>query len=54
MKRGDDKAEAERRIKHDNEDFKGIESLAHKIVYNNFDYPIDDVLNKVLAAIGGK
>ena len=54
MKRGDDKTEAERRVKHDNEDFKGIESLAHKIVYNNFDYPIDDVLNKVLAAIGGK
>lgn len=54
MKRGDNKAEADRRIKHDNEDFKGVEMLTHKIVYNNFDYHVDDVLNKILEAIGDK
>ena len=46
--RGDKKEEAERRIKTDISDFKDAESLANRIVYNNFDENIDDVVNSVL------
>ena len=53
-KRGDDKGEAERRLKHDNEDFKGAEYLADKIVYNNDGTNINDVVNKILEFIGAK
>lgn len=48
IKRGDNKAEAERRLKHDNEDFKGIENMVDKIVYNNKSNNIDDVVNTIL------
>ena len=34
-KRGDKKEESERRIKRDNEEFKGAEFLADRIFYNN-------------------
>ena len=47
-KRGDDPKEAERRISHDNEDFKGIENEVDKIVYNNDGTNIDDVVQKIL------
>ena len=33
--RGDDKFEAVRRIRHDNEDFRHFEDIADRIVYNN-------------------
>ena len=46
--RGDKKEEAERRIKTDISDFKDAESLANRIIYNNFDENIDDVVNSVL------
>lgn len=46
--RGDKKEEAERRIKTDISDFKDAESLANRIVYNNFDENIDNVVNSVL------
>lgn len=46
--RGDKKEETERRIKTDISDFKDAESLANRIVYNNFDENIDDVVNSVL------
>ena len=48
MARGDDQKEAERRVPHDNEDFKGIENEVDKIVYNNDDTNIDDVVQKIL------
>lgn len=48
LKRGDDKNEAQRRLEHDNEDFKGIENEVDKIVYNNFDYDINEVVQKIL------
>ena len=48
MARGDDQKEAERRISHDNEDFKGIENEVDKIVYNNDGANIDDVVDKIL------
>ena len=54
LSRGDNKEEAARRIEHDNEDFKGVEELADKIVYNNYDYGLDDVIKKCLLAIGDK
>ena len=48
IKRGDDEKEARRRIDHDNEDLKGIENEVDKIVYNNFDYDINEVVQKIL------
>ena len=50
-KRGDKKEEAERRIEHDLIDFKGLENEVDKIVYNNEDNDIDDVVQKILSYI---
>lgn len=51
IKRGDNKEEAERRILHDNEDFKGFEKEANRIVYNNYDDNIDVVVSKILQVV---
>ena len=48
LKRGDDKNEAERRVSHDNDDFKGIENEVDKIVYNNENDTIDGVVDKIV------
>ena len=48
MARGDDPKEAERRVLHDNEDFKGIENEVDRIVYNNESDTIDGVIQKIL------
>ena len=48
MARGDDPKEAERRVLHDNEDFKGIENEVDRIVYNNESDTIDSVVQKIL------
>ena len=48
LKRGDDKNEAQRRLEHDILDFKGVENEVDKIIYNNFDTNIEDVVNKIL------
>ena len=48
LKRGDDKNEDQRRLEHDNEDFKGIENEVDRIVYNNDGTDIDEVVNKIL------
>lgn len=53
-KRGDNKEEAERRLIHDNEDFKGVENMVDKIVYNNRSNNIDDVVNTILWYLEGK
>ena len=50
-KRGDKKEEAERRIEHDLIDFKGLENEVDKIVYNNEDDNLDDVVQKILSYI---
>lgn len=50
-KRGDKKEEAERRIEHDLIDFKGLENEVDKIVYNNEDDNLDDVVSKILSYI---
>lgn len=47
MKRGDKKEEAERRIKQDYQDFKGVENLADRIVYNNENDEFSDVVDKL-------
>lgn len=46
--RGDDKNEAERRLEHDNEDFKGIENEVNRIIYNNDGADIKEVVQKIL------
>ena len=46
--RGDDKNEAERRLEHDNADFKGIENEVDRIFYNNSGDDIDIVVEKIL------
>ena len=51
IKRGDNKEEAERRILHDNEDFKGFEKEVNRIVYNNYNDNIDIVVNKILQVV---
>ena len=48
MARCDDPKEAERRVLHDNEDFKGIENEVDSIVYNNESDTIDDIVQKIL------
>ena len=52
--RGDDRNEAQRRLEHDILDFKGVENEVDKIVYNNFDANIDDVVNKILEFVEEK
>lgn len=52
IKRGDNKSEAERRLLHDNEDFKGVENEVDRIVYNNDGTNIDDVVEKILKFLG--
>lgn len=51
LKRGDDKNEAQRRLEHDNEDFKGIENEVDRIVYNNDGEEIENVINKILQIV---
>lgn len=49
LDRGDKKEEAERRIRRDNKDFKGTAHLADKIIYNNDQTHLEDVVNKIIA-----
>ena len=51
LKRGDDPKEADRRMQHDNQDFKGFEMEADKIVYNNEGTDIDEVVEKILEIV---
>lgn len=48
IQRGDDENEANRRIKHDNEDFKRFEYEADKVIYNNVGTKLDDVIDKII------
>lgn len=54
IKRGDKKEEAERRLKQDNADFKGIEQLVDKIVYNNEGELIEKIVNVILRYLKGE
>lgn len=51
--RGDNKDEAERRVAHDIQDFKGVENEVDYIVYNNEGFSIDFVVEDVLKRIKG-
>lgn len=46
-KRGDDEKEAERRIKEDNKDFMYVVNVADKIIYNNTDGCIDEIVDMI-------
>lgn len=52
-KRGDDEKEAHRRFDKDNIDFKGVENMVDKIVYNNDGTNINDVVDKILKYVEG-
>lgn len=48
VSRGDNKDEAQRRLEHDNVDFKGVENEVDKIVYNNKGADFNEVVQKIL------
>ena len=48
INRGDNPKESQRRLEHDNIDFKDVETEVDKIVYNNKGSNINDVVNKIL------
>lgn len=45
--RGDDKEEASRRIGTDNADFKGVVDVVDKIVYNNEEDNVEDIIDTI-------
>lgn len=47
-KRGDKKEEAERRLRQDNLDFRGVEHFIDKIIYNNETDTLENVVLKIL------
>ena len=49
--RGDNEDESKRRIEQDNKDFKDMIFLADKIVYNNEEDDLDDVVHKVIEVL---
>ena len=48
LERGDNVKEAERRVLKDNEDFKGVENLVDRIIYNNYDNDLENVIKTVI------
>lgn len=54
IQRGDDEAEARRRVRHDKKDFRGIEKIVDKVICNNYDKPLEKVIKKVLKVINEK
>lgn len=50
--RGDRKEEADRRLKQDNIDFKGVEHIVDKIIYNNETDTLENVVAKILKVFG--
>lgn len=52
LSRGDNKEEAERRIAQDNKDFEGFGKYADRIVYNNSEDNIKDVVDRIIKFIG--
>ena len=51
VKRGDDPKEADRRLAHDAKDFKNFEYEADRVVYNNYDENLDNVVKKILDVV---
>ena len=50
-KRNDKNDSSQRRLEHDNEDFKGAEFIVDKIVYNNDGEDIDKVTEKIIKIV---
>lgn len=50
--RGDDKNESQRRMSHDEKDFKNVKIFADTIVENNLNDDIDDVIKHILFYYG--
>lgn len=50
-KRGDNPKEADRRLAHDAKDFKNFEYEADRVVYNNYDENLDNVVKKILDVV---
>lgn len=48
IERGDNPKEAERRLKHDTDDFKDVELLANMVVSNDGDKSLDEVVEKII------
>lgn len=48
IKRGDNPKEANRRVEHDNVDFKYLTNEVDRIVYNNDGTSIDDCIDKII------
>lgn len=46
--RGDSKEEAQRRLEHDNADFKGLENKVDRIFYNNFNQDMNKLIEIIL------
>lgn len=53
LKRGDNKKEAKRRLKHDLKDFAGIKYEVDKVIYNNNNTDIDDIVDQIICYIEG-
>lgn len=51
VKRGDKKEESERRLKQDNLDFKGVEHIVDKIIYNNETDSLENVVSKIIELV---
>nr|WP_270249268.1 AAA family ATPase [Coprococcus catus] len=51
IQRGDDEAEAIRRVKHDKKDFRGIEKIVDNVICNNKDRPFEKVIKNILEVI---
>ncbi len=54
LSRGDDKNEAERRLKDDNEKFKHVEDMVDKIIYNNANDKLEEVVSKIVEFVKGR
>lgn len=52
-KRNDKNDSPQRRLEHDNDDFKGVEFIVDKLVYNNDGEDIDKVTEKIIKIMEG-
>lgn len=48
IERGDNKDEAARRVRHDNNDFRGIYKIVDKVICNNYNKWLEKVIKKIM------
>lgn len=51
IQRGDDEAEAKRRVRHDKKDFRGIYKIVDKVICNNQNKQFEKVIKEILDVI---